>query len=135
MAFLITLAFEFEPWGYRFTQFLMPFRGMNYRICNPFFAKLFAVSKPQLRLTYDTASEIFRKMIKKLGEKLKSDPVLGPIFLQPLKPQSVVQMEHPAMIMRVKFMTRPGKQWGIRLIVFVRVRDLFEEHGIKFAIR
>ena len=44
-------------------------------------------------------------------------------------------MEHSAMIMRVKFMTRSGEQWGLRLIVFVRVRDLFEEHRIKFAIR
>jgi small-conductance mechanosensitive channel len=91
--------------------------------------------KLPLRLTYDTDSEKVRKMIKKLGEEMKEDPVLGPLFLQPLKSQGVIQMEDSAMIMRVKFMTRPGDQWGIRRVVFARIRDLFEEHGIKFASR
>lgn len=88
-----------------------------------------------LRLTYDTDSEMVRKMIKKLGEEMKTDPVLGPMFLQPLKSQGVIQMEDTAMIMRVKFMTRPGDQWDIRRIVFAKIRDLFEENGIKFANR
>ena len=49
--------------------------------------------------------------------------------------QGVIQMEDWAMIMRVKFMTRPGDQWGIRRIVFARIRDLFEANDIKFAHR
>ena len=39
------------------------------------------------------------------------------------------------MIVRVKFMTRPGDQWLLRNKVFARIRELFEHEGIKFAHR
>ena len=99
------------------------------------FSRDWVVMKLPLRLTYDTDSEMVRKLIKKLGQEMMEDEVLGPMFLQPLKSQGVIQMEDSAMIMRVKFMTRPGDQWGIRRIVFARIRDLFEEKGIRFASR
>jgi len=99
------------------------------------FSRDWVVMKLPLRLTYDTDSEMVRKLIKKLGQEMQADEVLGPMFLQPLKSQGVIQMEDSAMIMRVKFMTRPGDQWGIRRIVFARIRDLFEEKGIRFASR
>jgi small-conductance mechanosensitive channel len=110
----------------------VPFGEIGY-VTN--FSRDWVMMMMPLRLTYDTDSEMVRKMIKKLGEEMKTDPVLGPMFLQPLKSQGVIQMEDSAMIMRVKFMTRPGDQWDIRRIVFAKIRDLFEENGIKFANR
>jgi len=110
----------------------VPFGEINF-ITN--FSRDWVVMKLPFRLTYDTDAEAVRKMIKKLGQEMLEDPVLGPMFLQPLKSQGVIQMEDSAMIMRVKFMTRPGDQWGIRRIVFARIRDLFEANGIKFAHR
>jgi moderate conductance mechanosensitive channel len=99
------------------------------------FSRDWVMMKLPLRLTYDTDAEKVRKMIKKLGETLLEDPAIGHQFLQPLKSQGVIQMEESAMIMRVKFMTRPGDQWTIRRIVLAKIRDLFEENGIKFANR
>jgi moderate conductance mechanosensitive channel len=110
----------------------VPFGEINF-ITN--FSRDWVVMKLPFRLTYDTDAEAVRKMIKKLGQELLEDPVLGPVFLQPLKSQGVIQMEDSAMIMRVKFMTRPGDQWVIRRIVFAKIRDLFEANGIKFAHR
>lgn len=37
------------------------------------------------------------------------------------------------MIIRVKFMTKPGDQWIIRKRVYEDIRALFEREGIKFA--
>ena len=110
----------------------VPFGEINF-ITN--FSRDWVVMKLPLRLTYDTDAEKVRKMIKKLGQEMLEDPVLGGQFLQPLKSQGVIQMEDSAMIMRVKFMTRPGDQWVIRRIVFAKIRDLFEQEGIKFAHR
>ncbi len=110
----------------------VPFGEINF-ITN--FSRDWVVMKLPFRLTYDTDAEAVRKMIKKLGQEMLEDPVLGPMFLQPLKSQGVIQMEDSAMIMRVKFMTRPGDQWVIRRIVFARIRDMFEANGIKFAHR
>ena len=39
------------------------------------------------------------------------------------------------MIVRIKFMTKPGDQWTLRTKVFARIRELFEREGIKFAHR
>jgi hypothetical protein len=52
-----------------------------------------------------------------------------------LKSQGVIQMDDSAMIVRVKFMTRPGDQWVIRKRVFAEIRELFEREGVHFAHR
>lgn len=99
------------------------------------FSRDWVIMKLPLRLTYETDAEMVRKLIKKLGQELLEDPAIGHQFLQPLKSQGVIQMEDSAMIMRIKFMTRPGDQWTIRRIVLARIRDLFEAKGIRFASR
>lgn len=97
------------------------------------FSRDWVMMKLPLRLTYDTDVERVRKLIKKLGLALMDDPTVGDKFLQPLKSQGVIHMEESAMIIRVKFMTRPGDQWVIRKRVFAEIRELFEREGINFA--
>ncbi|MEM7212067.1 MAG: mechanosensitive ion channel family protein, partial [Pseudomonadota bacterium] len=99
------------------------------------FSRDWVMMKLPLRVTYDTDVERVRKMIKKLGLQLLEDPVVGSNFIQPLKSQGVVQMDDSAMIIRVKFMTKPGDQWVVRKRVFQEIRDLFDREGIKFAHR
>ncbi|MGY9055261.1 MAG: mechanosensitive ion channel family protein, partial [Alphaproteobacteria bacterium] len=99
------------------------------------YSRDWVMMKLPLRVTYDTDVEKLRKMIKKLGQEMLEDPELGPKFLAPLKSQGVIQMEDSAMIVRIKFMTRPGDQWGLRTKVFAKIRELFEREGIKFAHR
>lgn len=89
--------------------------------------------KLPLRLTYDTDVDKVRKLIKKLGQQLLEHPTEGAKFLQPLKSQGVYMMEDSAMIIRVKFMTRPGDQWTTRKLIYQELRALFEREGIKFA--
>ena len=99
------------------------------------FSRDWVMMKLPLRLTYDTNVEKVRKLIKTLGKELQEDPEIGPKFLQPLKSQGVYQMEESAMIVRVKFMTKPGEQWVIRKRIYAEIRELFEREGIKFAHR
>jgi len=97
------------------------------------YSRDWVMMKLPLRLTYDTDPEKVRKLIKKLGQSLLKDPVIGHTFLQPLKSQGVLEMQDSAMVFRVKFMAKPGDQWVIRKRVFQEIRDLFEKEGIKFA--
>jgi small-conductance mechanosensitive channel len=110
----------------------VPFGEIRY-LTN--FSRDWVIMKLPLRVTYDTDVEKVRKLIKKLGERLLEDPVIGKDFLQPLKSQGVIEMQDSAMIIRVKFMTTPGEQWMIRKRVFEEIRSLFEAEGIKFAHR
>ncbi len=97
------------------------------------FSRDWVIMKLPLRLTYDTDVDKVRKLIKKLGQELLSHPVEGHKFVQPLKSQGVYMMEDSAMIIRIKFMTRPGDQWTTRKLIYQEIRQLFEKEGIKFA--
>ncbi len=99
------------------------------------YSRDWVMMKLPLRVTYDTDVEKVRKLIKNLGQELLEDPEIGGDFLQPLKSQGVYQMEDSAMIIRVKFMTRPGDQFVARKMVYSKIRELFEKEGIKFAHR
>lgn len=99
------------------------------------YSRDWVMMKLPLRVTYDTDVEKVRKLIKTLGQELLDHPLEGPKFLQPLKSQGVYKMEDSAMIIRIKFMTRPGDQWTTRKLVYSRIRELFEANGIKFAHR
>ena len=99
------------------------------------YSRDWVIMKLPLRVTYDTDVERVRKLVKKLGQELLKDPVIGDNFIQPLKSQGVIEMQDSAMIIRVKFMTKPGDQWLVRKKVFQDIRELFEREGIKFAHR
>ncbi len=97
------------------------------------YSRDWVMMKLPLRLTYDTDPEKVRKLVKKLGQELMTDPEIGHTFLQPLKSQGVIEMQDSAMIVRVKFMAKPGDQWTIRKRVYQEIRDLFQREGIQFA--
>jgi small-conductance mechanosensitive channel len=99
------------------------------------YSRDWVIMKLPLRVTYDTDVDKVRKLIKKLGVELLDDPVIGSNFIQPLKSQGVIEMQDSAMIIRVKFMTKPGDQWLVRKKVYEEIRALFEREGIKFAHR
>ncbi|MEP1611596.1 MAG: mechanosensitive ion channel family protein [Roseobacter sp.] len=97
------------------------------------YSRDWVIMKLPLRVTYDTDVEKVRKLIKNLGVFLLDDPVIGENFIQPLKSQGVIEMQDSAMIIRVKFMTKPGDQWLVRKRVYEEIRILFEREGIHFA--
>lgn len=110
----------------------VPF-GEIHQLTN--YSRDWVIMKLPLRITYDADVEKLRRQIKALGQTLLDDPELGPKFLQPLKSQGVIQMEDSAMILRVKFMTRPGDQWEIRKRVYQELHALFRREGVRFAHR
>jgi hypothetical protein len=63
------------------------------------------------------------------------NPELGPKLLEPIKSQGVREMDDSAMIMRVKYKTKPGDQFAIRKEVYRLMQEAFKEEGIEFAHR
>ncbi|MDA4845741.1 mechanosensitive ion channel family protein [Hoeflea poritis] len=108
----------------------IPF-GEIKRLTN--FSRDWVLMKLPLRVTYDTDVEKVRKLVKKLGQELMNHPQIGHTFMQPLKSQGVYKMEDSAMIIRVKFMTKPGEQFVTRKVVYESIQDLFAREGIHFA--
>ncbi len=99
------------------------------------YSRDWVIMKLPLRLTYNTDVNKVNKLIKNLGKELLNHELIGQSFLEPLKSQGVFMMEDSAMIIRVKFKTRPGEQFQARKIIYAEIRSLFEREGIQFASR
>jgi len=99
------------------------------------YSRDWVIMKLPLRLTLDTDPERVRKMVKKLGQELLGDPTVGHKFLQPLKSQGVLSIDNFGMVVRIKFMTKPGDQFVTRRVVYARIHELFEREGVEFASR
>lgn len=99
------------------------------------YSRDWVIMKLPLRVTYDTDVDKVRRLVKKLGQELLNHPEVGSHFIQPLKSQGVVEMEDSAMILRVKFMTKPGDQWQTRKVVYAAIQEAFKREGIHFANR
>ncbi len=96
----------------------------------------YVIMKLDFRVRYDADVEKIRRIIKKkVYNKIAEDPDLGPKLLEPIKSQGVREMDDSAMIMRVKYKTKPGDQFAIRKEVYRLMQEAFRKEGIEFAHR
>ncbi|MCL5776102.1 mechanosensitive ion channel family protein [Limibaculum sp. FT325] len=110
----------------------IPF-GEIHQLTN--FSRDWVIMKLPIRVRFGTDTERVRKLVKKLGQELLADPVIGAKFVEPLKSQGVYQMDEYGIVMRVKFKTRPGDQFAVRKVVYQKINELFEREGIAFGGR
>lgn len=99
------------------------------------YSRDWVIMKLPLRLTFDTDPQQVKKIIKRIGAEMQEDALMGQNLLEPPKSQGVLQMEDSAMILRVKFMAKPGEQFVLRRELLHRIRTAFAEAGIHFANR
>ena len=94
------------------------------------------IMKLEFRLTYDTDLNLVKKIMKKIGAEISADPELGKDLIEPLKSQGVYSTEDSALVVRAKFMAKPGSTvFMIRRVAYDKVLKAFKENGIKFAHR
>jgi moderate conductance mechanosensitive channel len=93
------------------------------------------IEQLEFRVTYDSDITKVNRIVKRIGQELQADPELGSQMLQPLKSQGVMAMEDNALLVKAKFMAKPGEQFAIRREAYQRIKQAFDENGIKFAHR
>ena len=64
-----------------------------------------------------------------------AEPLYKDDFLEPFKSQGVLNFDDVGIVMRGKFMAKPGTQFTIRKEIYNRVRAEFAANGIEFARR
>ncbi len=99
------------------------------------YSRDWVIMKLEFRVPFDTDIKLIKKIVKKVGAKLKDNPDYGHHIIQDLKSQGVRRMEEFNMVVGVKFMAVPGEQWTIRRDSYQMIRDEFEKNGIVFAQR
>jgi small-conductance mechanosensitive channel len=97
------------------------------------FSRDWVIMKLRFRVPFDTDVNQVKKLFKKIGQDLLEHPDLADGFLQPFKSQGVAEVDDNGIVIRGKFMSKPGKQFMIRKELYVRVQKAFEAAGIPFA--
>jgi small-conductance mechanosensitive channel len=99
------------------------------------FSRDWVIMKLMFTVPFDTDPNKVKKIFKKIGAEMMEDPLYKDDFLEPFKSQGVFQFDDVGIVMRGKFMAKPGTQFTIRKEIYNRVRDEFKENGIEFARR
>lgn len=116
-------------------------RGMTHTI--PFsqlgtvtnFSRDYLISKLEFRVPYGTDIDKVRKIIKQINKEISEDEELSRALLSPVKSMGVKMLEDSAMVMRIKFKSKPGHNFLIERQVLKQLHDLFAEKGLEFAAR
>lgn len=95
------------------------------------FSRDWAIEKLVFRLSFDTDVEVVRKLFKKIGQDILTDPELVPDIIETFKSQGIADVEDGTLVVRGKFVTKPGKQSMVRRAVLKAVHQGFRENGIR----
>ena len=93
------------------------------------------ITKLKFKVPYGTDVKQVKKIVKKLNKRLMADEEWGPLLMAPLKSQGVKKLEDSAMVMAVKFMTKPGEQFMLKRLILDQIQKAFDKAGIQFAHR
>lgn len=99
------------------------------------FSRDWVIMKLRFTVPFDSDPIKIKKIFKKIGQDLMEVPEFEGDFLQPFKSQGVLEIDDVGMVIRGKFMAKPGKQFMIRKEIFNRVNRDFAANGIEFARR
>ncbi len=99
------------------------------------YSRDWVIMKLKFTVPFDTDPNKVKKIFKKIGAEMMEDETHKDGFLQPFKSQGVFDFDDVGMIIRGKFMAKPGKQFTLRKEIFNRVKAAFKDNGIDFARR
>ena len=99
------------------------------------YSRDWVIMKLRFTVPFGTDPNQVKKIFKKIGAEMLEDPLFKDDFLQPFKSQGVLEFDDVGIVMRGKFMAKPGTQFTIRKELLSRVNAKFEEAGIDFARR
>ena len=92
------------------------------------------IMKLKFTFPFETDVNKIKKLFKKVGaEMLEAD--YADDLIQTFKSQGVYDVDDVGIVIRGKFMAKPGTQWVIRKDIYTRVQKVLDEAGIQFARR
>ena len=99
------------------------------------YSRDWVIMKLKFTVPFDTDPNKVKKLFKQIGKDMQQVPEFAADLLQPFKSQGVFDFDDVGMIIRGKFMAKPGKQFTLRKEIYNRVKAAFNEAGIEFARR
>ena len=99
------------------------------------YSRDWVIMKMRFTVPFETDPNKIKRIFKQIGKDMMEVPEFAADLLQPFKSQGVFDFDDVGMIIRGKFMAKPGRQFVLRKEIYNRVKRAFEENGIPFARR
>ena len=97
------------------------------------YSRDWVIMKLKFTVPFDTDLQKVKKIFKKIGKDMLEIDEFAEDFMQPFKSQGVLEVDDVGIVVRGKFMAKPGKQFTLRKEIYSRVQQEFEANGIQFA--
>jgi len=94
-------------------------------------AKDFAFAVVDMGVAYREDVDEVIQVLKEIGAVLAADATYGPLIMEPLEVLGVDEFGSSAVVVKVRFKTRPMKQWMVKREFLRRVKRVFDEKGIE----
>jgi small-conductance mechanosensitive channel len=92
------------------------------------------LEKIVIAVAFDTDLIKVKKLIRQVGNELLAEPEFAPHIIETVKMQGVEEFGDYGIRLRLKIVTRPGEQFPIRRKAYQRIKELFDQNGVKFAV-
>jgi small-conductance mechanosensitive channel len=97
------------------------------------YSRDWVIMKLRFTVPFDTDVNKIKKIFKKIGAEMMEVPEFAADMMQPFKSQGMLEVDDVGIVVRGKFMAKPGKQFTLRKEIYQRVKAAFDENGIQFA--
>ena len=97
------------------------------------YSRDWVIMKLRFTVPFDTDVNKIKKIFKKIGADMMSVPEFAADMMQTFKSQGMLEVDDVGIVVRGKFMAKPGKQFTLRKEIYQRVKAEFEANGIQFA--
>ncbi len=99
------------------------------------YSRDWVIMKMRFTVPFDTDLNKVKKLFKQIGAEMMEVPEYAEDLMQPFKSQGVLEVDDVGIVVRGKFMAKPGKQFTLRKEIYNRVQKAFDANGIEFARR
>ncbi|MDR3424262.1 MAG: mechanosensitive ion channel [Alphaproteobacteria bacterium] len=91
----------------------------------------FAYALVDIGVSYDSDLERVMNVLREIGAALQEDPVFKRVILEPIEVMGVENLGDSSITIRARIRTRPGKQWDVRRLLLLRIKQRFDKEGIE----
>lgn len=91
----------------------------------------FAYAMIDIGIAYKEEIDSAIQVMQKVGTELTEDPAWGAKITEPMTTFGVHELGDSAVVIRVRFKTLPGEQWGVRREYNKRIKAAFDKVGIE----
>ncbi len=99
------------------------------------YSRDWTIVKITVPVPHDTDIVKLKKIIKGVSAELMTNEDFAPHIIEPLKSQGVDSVDDVGLIVRLKFMARPGQQFSMKREALRMVQEALAANGIEFARR